>query len=112
MISIYKENDKSFTFARKRVNGEIIKTVPQGLYCTVKDDIGSVKISKSLNNGIEQSDDGTWAIMIDSSDTSNIAVGVYRCDVKVKDEIGREFTIVTPQDFKVLDVVTGKENMR
>lgn len=112
MISIYKENDKAFTFARKNVDGEIITSVPQGLYFTVKDEKGEELITKSIDNGISQNADGTWMIMIDSFDTTEIAVGLYQCDVKVKDESGREFTIVKPQTFRVLEAVTLKANMR
>lgn len=108
MISIYKENDKSFVFARARTDGEIITSVPQGLYFTVKNKEGSRLITKTIGNGISQNDDGSWLIIIDAADTVDIDVGSYQCDVKVKDETGREFTIVKPQTFAVLDVVTRK----
>lgn len=111
-MMIYKENDKVFKFTRRAVGGVAITTVPQGLWFTVKDKNGKVLISKSLNDGITADSDGNWLISISALDTVEIPAGSYNCDVKVKDEIGREFTIVKPQKFDIADAVTLRENQR
>ena len=112
-MTIFKENDKNFIFLRQSKHGSKITTVPQGLWFTVKDKFsGNVKISKLLNDGIFQNEDGSWRIEITALDTLDLASGNYVCDVKVKDEMGREFTIVKPEDFRILDVVTRRENQR
>ena len=112
MLSIYQGNDKIFTFTRTDVNGNVITTEPQQIWFTVKKDYNSLGwvIRKTLHQGIEQNSDGSWNIRIDAIDTENIKSGKYVCDVKIRDEDGREITIVKPQDFAVVDVATTRNN--
>lgn len=113
MISIYQGNEKWFSFTRRDINGDPITTNPQGIWFTVKnkyDDIGHV-IQKTLDNGIRKgSSAGEWLINIYSVETENIKPGKYVCDVKIRDEYGTELTIVKPQDFVILPVVTQTHN--
>jgi hypothetical protein len=110
MISIYKENDKTLSFARTNINGATIRTRPQGLWFTVRDKKNRTVLSKSMDNGITQKDDGSWEIYISSLDTVNLEPDDYFCDVKVKNESGKEYTIVKPQTFKIMKVATEREN--
>lgn len=112
MLSIYQGNDKIFTFIRKDVNGNVITTTPQQIWFTVKKSYENMSslISKTLGNGIEQNNDGSWNIRINAGDTLSAKTGKYVCDVKIIDENGREITIVKPQDFIILDVVTTRSS--
>ena len=111
MISIYKENDKTFLFSRIDINGAIIKTKPNGLWFTVRDKKGKTVIAKSLNDGIVQKKDGSWEILILPSDTTNLEPDDnYFCDIKVLNESNKEYTILKPQTFKIMKVATEKEN--
>lgn len=112
MLSIYKENDKFFEFTRYDADGEKITTVPQGLFFTVKRayEEDSPIILKSIGNGIEQLEDGSWQVHIQPRDTEFRATGKYYCDVKVRNEDGLEFTIVQPQEFQILEVATKLVN--
>lgn len=111
-LSIYQGNDKAFTFTRRDLNGNIIATVPQGIWFTVKSNFSnkSFVFQKSLNNGITQNSDGSWTVLINAEDTAEINPGKYFCDVKVRDEQGREITIVKPQIFAIEDVATMLTN--
>lgn len=111
MLEIYQGNDKNFVFSRKNTDGEIITTVPQELYFTVRADFqGNIIFQKQLNNGISQKADGTWNIRVDAENTKNLdvpSIGLKCvCDVKVFDENGEETTIVKPQPFLILPVAT------
>lgn len=107
-LSIYQGNDKAFIFTRRDLNGNIITTVPQGIWFTVKSNFAnkSFVFQKTLNNGITQNSDGSWTVLINAEDTAEIVPGKYFCDVKIRDEQGREITIVKPQIFAVEDVAT------
>lgn len=111
-LSIYQGNDKAFTFTRGDINGHPITTIPQGIWFTVKssyETIGFV-FQKTLGAGINQNDDGSWNIQIDAEDTAELKTGEYVCDVKIQDEMGRQFTIVKPQKFIIADVSTRLGN--
>lgn len=113
MVSIYKSNDKQFIVYRRNTKGEIITTKPQEMIFTVKPKLGTSQISieKRIGAGIEQAEDGGWIISVESYDTQNMRVTeeklVLVCDVKIIDEYGNNVTIVKPQDFVVLPVVTN-----
>lgn len=111
MIEIYQGNDKNFIFSRKNKDGEIITTVPQELYFTVRSNFqGNILFQKQLNNGITQKSDGSWNIRVDAENTKTLDIPSTGlkcvCDVKVFDENGEEMTIVKPQDFMILPVAT------
>lgn len=112
MISIYRGNDKDFVFFRKDTSGNVIGTVPRDIMFTVKKDYISpvILFRKTLDNGITQNSDGSWSIKINAEDTQTLEVKdtklVLVCDVKIIDEDGNNVTIVKPQDFVVLPVVT------
>lgn len=112
MLSIYQGNDKIFTFARKDINGDVITTVPQKIWFTVKKNYDSIGylFQKTMGYGIEQNADGSWNIRVDAADTANIKPGKYVCDVKIRDEEGREVTVVKPQNFIIADVATTRNN--
>lgn len=113
MISIYKGNDKTFVFFRKDTNGDVITTKPRNMLFSAKKGYSSdlILIRKTFENGITQNEDGSWSIKIDAEDTKSLDVSnekiVLVCDVKIIDEYGNNVTIVKPQDFVVLPVVTN-----
>jgi hypothetical protein len=111
-ISIYQGSDKTFTFSRTDLNGNLIATVPKNIWFTVKQSFESkgFSIQKTLGNGIEQNADGSWKIIVDASDTAELKTGKYVCDVKIRNEHGKEYPIVKPQEFAILDVATRKTN--
>lgn len=113
MLEMYQGNDTNFTFTRKNENGEAITTTPQALFFTVRPSFqGGILFQKSMGSGIQQKNDGTWDIRIDAEDTDSLSVpnaGLKCvCDVKIVDEYGEEKTIVKPQDFMILPVVTRR----
>lgn len=112
MLSIFQGNDKTFILTRKDTTGKIINTLPKDIWFTVKESYEnkSIVFQKRLNHGIIQSSDGTWNIQIDAADTAELKTGRYICDVKIIDEKGKNVTIVKPQDFAVIPVVTRLTN--
>lgn len=111
-VSVYQGNDKILLFTRKNKKGEIITSLPQNLWFTLKKATTNTSpiLQKKMFNGIEQTLDGSWKIILTHTDTGDMIPGVYTCDVKVKNEVGNEYTIVPPQDFIVKSVVTKREN--
>ena len=109
MISIYCGNDKTFIFERINASGETITTRPQKIWFSVKGKIENMGFifQKTMDNGIIQREDGCWEVSIDADDTATVLPGKYVCDVKIIDEQGEARTIVKPQDFVVLAVVTN-----
>lgn len=112
MLSIYQGNDKIFRFFRKDYNGNIITSVPQALWFSVKDryETERVLFQKNIGLGIDQNEDGSWNIKIEPYDTAELKPGKYVCDVKIQDEAGNLFTIVKPQEFLIREVVTRVGN--
>lgn len=114
MISIYQGNDKAFVVTRTDMNGNIITTRARAMWFTVKakyTDIGYL-FQKKVGEGISQRDDGKWVITINAEDTALINPGRYVCDVKILNEQGREYTIVKPQEFVIMSVVTQIHNQK
>jgi hypothetical protein len=110
MVSIYKENDKTFYFFRRDISGNIIKTRPKELWFTVRDKNDDVVFTKTLSNGgIVQGEDFSWLINIFPHDTSNVSHGNYFCDVKIRNESNKEYTIVKPQGFVIKRVATKSQ---
>lgn len=109
---IYQGNDKAFIFTRRDINGEKITSVPQGIWFTVKESFEKIGFifQKSLNNGITQNANGDWVVLVDAKDTAELNPGKYVCDVKIRNEQGRELTIVKPQIFSVESVATMLKN--
>jgi hypothetical protein len=112
MYSIYRGADKNFILPRVDIYGNLITTVPQNMWFTVKetDENISFVIQKTLGNGITQNTDGEWVITINSADTAELKPGKYVCDVKVKNENGKEYPIIKPQEFVILGAVTLRSN--
>lgn len=109
MISVYKNTHKFLEFQRKSAGGTPIETTPTELYFSVKaratDEV--VLIQKTLTAGdFVYMGNGVWRVSIIPQDTSDLAFGTYKADVKVIDESGLNFIIVPPTDFKVAEVVT------
>lgn len=113
MPTIFKGNDKTYIVTRRTKTGEVIKSTPLQMIFTVRtnfDELDTV-LQKEIGNGIEQNPDGSWSIKVDAKDTRNLKITdkklVLICDVKIVNENGEETTIVKPQDFVVLPVVTN-----
>lgn len=108
-VSVFRNTHDFFEFNRTDALGKPIETTPQELYFTVKaktsDEV--VVFQKRLTAGdFVYMGDGVWRVTILPQDTANLAFGTYKCDVKVIDELGFNFIIVAPTDFKVAEVVT------
>lgn len=92
------------------MDGEIITTIPQAIFFTVREDFEKpILIQKTLGDGISQNSDGSWTVSINASDTLSVKASItktYKADVKIIDESGRNITIVAPTEFYVLPVVT------
>ena len=112
MVSIYQGSDKNFTFTRMDVFGNVITSVPNRMWFTVKPKYEDEPFSfqKTLNKGIYQNSDGSWRVEVSASDTAALKPGDYVCDVKVQNESGKEYPIVKPQDFRILPVSTRRIN--
>lgn len=73
-------------FVRKDRQGNVITSIPEKIYFTVKNDIHSdeVLIQKRLNEGITVDEDFVYKIEFNASDTDNLAFGKYVYDIEIK----------------------------
>lgn len=91
---------KVLRFQRLDGDRQVIDTVPDEMYCTVKrnyDDEDFI-FQKTIGEGIEQ-DGSWWQITIDPDDTKYLSPGKYVFDVKVIDDVVRY--VVKPQPFTI-----------
>lgn len=83
-MEFFKGDSYSFKFQRKQ-NGEVIKSLPQKMYFTVKDSLygGNKIFQKTLENGITKSDDDYYHILINPEDTDEMSYKDYFYDIEV-----------------------------
>lgn len=96
-MEIIRGDTKYFKFQRKRKHdGEIIETLPDKLYFTLKfsDTDDTALIQKTLGDGIEYNDtDKYYYLTINPSDTNNLPYGRYYYDIEVIKDNGYKQTI-------------------
>lgn len=73
-------------FVRKDKKGNVITSIPEKIYFTVKNNIysGDVLIQKKLNDGITVDENYVYTIEFNASDTDNLAFGKYVYDIEIK----------------------------
>lgn len=112
LMKVYRGNDFVITFQRLNSEGNVITTIPNNIWFSVKKKTRDDRavISKSLNNGITCDSNGLWTLTLNANDTENLDFGSYLFDIKVLDENGMRRTIAPPQEFVVGEVVTRRIN--
>lgn len=75
-----------FKFQRLDSENQPIMTKAEKMWFTVKSDYytENIKLQKTLDNGIEFSDDGFYHITIQHEDTKDLTYGTYVCDIQVE----------------------------
>lgn len=78
--------DDTNAFVRKDRFGNVITSIPEKVYFTVKDSTTSntVLIQKTLNNGITVDENYVYHIEFNASDTDNLMFGEYVYDIEIK----------------------------
>lgn len=73
-------------FVRKDRQGNVITSIPEKIYFTVKNNIYSneVLIQKRLNEGITVDENFVYTIEFEASDTDNLTFGKYVYDIEIK----------------------------
>lgn len=84
MIKQTRGDTRSYKFTRLDPQGEVITTIPDALYFTVKTsyDVQTPVIQKTIDN-MAMGEDGTWRFTIEASDTNDLAYGTYVYDIEV-----------------------------
>ena len=75
-----------FKFQRLDSDNQPIMTKAEKMWFTVKTDYYTkeIKLQKTLNNGIEYTEDGYYHITIEHDDTKDLSYGSYVCDIQVE----------------------------
>lgn len=75
-----------FKFQRLDSENQPIMTKAEKMWFTVKSDYytKNIKIQKTLDNGIEFTEDGFYHITIQHEDTKDLTYGTYVCDIQVE----------------------------
>lgn len=73
-------------FVRKDAQGNVITSIPEKIYFTVKSDVYSkdVLIQKRLHDGITVNENYVYAIEFNASDTDDLQFGEYVYDIEIK----------------------------
>ena len=84
MISKTRGDTIGLKFQRKDADGETIITRPEEMYMTVKTswDSPDALIQKTLAD-MTMDEEGVWHVVIQPSDTENLAYGTYVVDIEV-----------------------------
>lgn len=109
-INIIRGDTAKFKFQRRDKNNEIITTLPEKLYFTVKVDYSTEKyvLQKSLGNGIEVDEDNWYHVTVQPEDTANLPYHQYVYDIEVVTE---EYTKTVAKGYLLLsEEVTFKGN--
>lgn len=77
-----------FKFQRKDVNGEPIMAKSEKMWFTVKQNYftKNIELQKTLENGIEFTEDGYYHVTINPNETNQLMYGNYVCDIQVKND--------------------------
>lgn len=115
MIELVKGDDsEDYSFQRKNANDEIIKTLPQKMWITFKqdtDDDAEVLIQKTLEDGITFNEEtSTYSFYITSEESYSLDYGFYGFDIAIRNERGRKRTLKNDGVLRITDHYTDKEN--
>lgn len=85
-MKIIRGDYKVISFVRKDKKGNVITSIPEKIYFTVKNNIysGEVLIQKKLNEGITVDENHVYAIEFNASDTDDLQFGEYVYDIEIK----------------------------
>ena len=88
MLSFRRGDSFFFKFTRRTTKDEIIMTKSQKMWFTVKLTSNSSKnlIQKTLENGINFTDDGYYHIEIKPMDTKELSYGDYVYDIQIEND--------------------------
>lgn len=75
-----------FKFQRLDSDNQPIMTKTEKMWFTVKTNYYTedIKLQKTLDNGIEYTEDGYYHITIEHDDTKDLSYGAYVCDIQVE----------------------------
>ena len=102
-----------YKFQRKDINDNIIKTLPQKMWLTVKNDHKNDKalFQKCLNDGITYDEsDYFYRFSIQPDDTAHLCCGTYGFDIAILDENGNKITLYPNGVLEVLPHYTKQCN--
>ena len=87
-MKITRGDTYKFKFQRRDTNNQPIMTISQKMWFTVKQNYytDNIKIQKTLDNGIEFTEDGYYHITIEHDDTKDLSYGDYVCDIQVEND--------------------------
>lgn len=108
-ISLIRGETKVWKFQRKDGSGQIITTMPDEVYCTIKAnyDDDDYLIQKTYGDGDITYSDGWWFITLSATETLTLNPGKYVIDVKVITDSGASY-VVHPQTLAVIPNVTDE----
>lgn len=113
-LSIVRGDTGKFIFYRKNNNGEIIKTTPQALYFSVKNNAYEKEpiIQKKLSDIELDTDTGKYTFYIMPEETNKLLYGTYEYDLEVKDIIDSvEYTkTIAKGSFEIKEEITFASN--
>ena len=108
-IDVTRGNTFAFKFQRIDANCNVIETVAEKMFFTVKKDFetDNILIQKSLADGniTFSEDDHYYHIVLQPDDTRNLKYTTYYWDVKVI-EGDYEFTIIKERELRIKKAVT------
>lgn len=111
-IEITRGDTKSFKFARKNMNGEIITAKPQKMYITFKNSFyqKDFLFQKRLDDDISYTDtDNYYHFQINPEDTNNLNFGNnYVFDIEIIDN--NKVKTIAKGTLKITEEVTSAEN--
>ena len=110
MIEQIRGDTRAYNFQRLSASNNIIKTLPDALYFTVKKSPRdrNFVLQKRLDDMSFDSETGTYTFIITPDDTNNLAYGDYVFDIEVIDS-GVKTTIALDV-FRLTDEVTWQVN--
>ncbi len=106
MLEITRGDTFKFKFQRKDYKDDVILLKTQKIWFTVKDNYitKTIKLQKTLDNGIIFTDDGYYHVTLEPSDTKNLKYKKYVCDIQVQND--NVVTTIYKDKIKILNEVT------
>lgn len=102
-----------YKFQRRNANGEVIKTLPQKMWITFKDNylIDEYLFQKTLENGITYNEeDNYYRFQILSEDTAKLPYEIYGFDIAILNEAGEKKTLLNNGTLEIVRHYTKKCN--
>lgn len=106
-VSLIRGETKIWKFQRKDGSGNVITSMPDEIYCTIKAnyDDNEVLLQKTYTGGDITYASEWWYVNLSATDTLSLMPGKYVIDVKVITDSGASY-IVKPQTLSVRPCVT------